>query len=162
MSEASPASSTCALSRSPPRPVTTGTRARRAALFARLPGSYPEPTQNTDLPGSYPEPTQNPDLPGSYPEHTQNRGPLGNLKLGDFGLAIQPDPNHLVPLTNRVITLWYRPPEVLMGSTDYDASVDIWSCGCIFAELLVRVSGGGQEGVRRGSGGDLSVKSRRP
>ena len=64
----------------------------------------------------------------------------GNLKLGDFGLAIQPNPMHLVPLTNRVITLWYRPPEVLMGSTDYDSSVDIWSCGCIFAELLVRLS----------------------
>jgi serine/threonine protein kinase len=61
----------------------------------------------------------------------------GNLKLGDFGLAIQPNPKLLVPLTNRVITLWYRPPEVLMGSTDYDASVDIWSSGCIFAELLV-------------------------
>jgi len=60
----------------------------------------------------------------------------GNLKLGDFGLAIQPNPKLLVPLTNRVITLWYRPPEVLMGSTDYDTSVDIWSSGCIFAELL--------------------------
>lgn len=122
----------------------------------------------------------------------------GNLKLGDFGLAIKP---HIVdqPLTNRVITLWcallprpsplrdpslpvtqcpwgcwrrrhtakpprrravtrpereaassrrsgvelmparacrYRPPELLLGSTRYDFHVDLWSVGCIFAELL--------------------------
>nr|GMC52622.1 protein IMPAIRED IN BABA-INDUCED STERILITY 1-like [Ipomoea batatas] len=40
------------------------------------------------------------------------------------------------PLTSRVVTLWYRPPELLLGSTDYGASVDIWSVGCVFGELL--------------------------
>jgi cyclin-dependent kinase 12/13 len=40
------------------------------------------------------------------------------------------------PLTNRVITLWYRPPELLLGATSYGPSVDMWSVGCIFAELV--------------------------
>nr|CEL70875.1 TPA: CMGC kinase, putative [Neospora caninum Liverpool] len=39
-------------------------------------------------------------------------------------------------LTNRVITLWYRPPELLLGSEAYDGSVDMWSAGCIMAELV--------------------------
>ena len=38
--------------------------------------------------------------------------------------------------TNEVVTLWYRAPDVLMGSRNYSTSVDIWSVGCIFAELL--------------------------
>ncbi|CAK9859869.1 unnamed protein product [Sphagnum jensenii] len=61
----------------------------------------------------------------------------GNLKLADFGLArsFSSDQNGQ-PLTNRVITLWYRPPELLMGSTRYTPAVDMWSVGCIFAELL--------------------------
>ena len=41
-------------------------------------------------------------------------------------------------LTNRVITLWYRPPELLLGSQNYGPAVDMWSVGCIFAELLTR------------------------
>ncbi|PKI38726.1 protein IMPAIRED IN BABA-INDUCED STERILITY 1-like isoform X1 [Punica granatum] len=59
----------------------------------------------------------------------------GILKLGDFGLA-----NILSSkqLTSRVVTLWYRPPELLMGSTSYGVSVDLWSVGCVFAELLFR------------------------
>ena len=40
--------------------------------------------------------------------------------------------------TNRVITLWYRPPELLMGSTVYTKAVDIWSLGCIFLELFLK------------------------
>ncbi|CAN1162990.1 Cyclin-dependent kinase C-2 C [Linum perenne] len=61
----------------------------------------------------------------------------GVLKLGDFGLA-----NVLVSkgkqrLTSRVVTLWYRPPELLLGSTSYGVSVDLWSVGCVFAELLI-------------------------
>lgn len=44
--------------------------------------------------------------------------------------------SQLRPLTNRVITLWYRPPELLLGCEAYDASVDLWSAGCIMAELL--------------------------
>jgi len=39
-------------------------------------------------------------------------------------------------MTNRVITLWYRPPELLLGVDQYGAEVDIWSLGCIFGELL--------------------------
>ena len=64
------------------------------------------------------------------------------LKLADFGLArcIEPpllDQNPQDQLTNKVITLWYRPPEILVGATDYGAGVDIWSAGCILAELLI-------------------------
>lgn len=43
------------------------------------------------------------------------------------------------PLTPKVVTLWYRAPEILYGATEYLASVDVWSCGCIFAELLGNV-----------------------
>ncbi|NP_001340101.1 cyclin-dependent kinase C-2 [Zea mays] len=60
----------------------------------------------------------------------------GNLKLADFGLARSFSSDHNGNLTNRVITLWYRPPELLLGSTKYSPAVDMWSVGCIFAELL--------------------------
>ncbi|KAL8161063.1 hypothetical protein V2J09_012552, partial [Rumex salicifolius] len=60
----------------------------------------------------------------------------GNLKLADFGLARSFSSDHNGSLTNRVITLWYRPPELLLGSTKYGPAVDMWSVGCIFAELL--------------------------
>merc|ERR1719195_2370095 len=59
----------------------------------------------------------------------------GSLKLADFGLARIYDFNTL--LTSTVVTLWYRAPEVLLGTT-YATPVDIWSCGCIFAELISR------------------------
>ena len=39
--------------------------------------------------------------------------------------------------TNKVITLWYRPPEILLGATRYGPAVDMWSAGCILAELLL-------------------------
>ncbi|XP_075649012.1 putative serine/threonine-protein kinase At1g09600 isoform X1 [Castanea sativa] len=58
----------------------------------------------------------------------------GNLKIGDFGLATFF--NQKQPLTSRVVTLWYRPPELLLGATDYGVSVDMWSTGCILAELF--------------------------
>ncbi|KAA8542482.1 hypothetical protein F0562_023645 [Nyssa sinensis] len=64
----------------------------------------------------------------------------GILKVADFGLAnfCSSGPfGHRQPLTSRVVTLWYRPPELLLGSTDYGASVDLWSVGCVFAELLL-------------------------
>ncbi|XP_022948890.1 protein IMPAIRED IN BABA-INDUCED STERILITY 1-like [Cucurbita moschata] len=61
----------------------------------------------------------------------------GVLKVADFGLANFCNSGHRQPLTSRVVTLWYRPPELLLGSTDYNASVDLWSVGCVFAELLV-------------------------
>ncbi|KAL6293241.1 hypothetical protein ACE6H2_001383 [Prunus campanulata] len=60
----------------------------------------------------------------------------GVLKIADFGLASFFDPNHKQPMTSRVVTLWYRPPELLLGATDYGVGVDLWSAGCILAELL--------------------------
>ncbi|XP_021887086.1 cyclin-dependent kinase C-2-like [Carica papaya] len=60
----------------------------------------------------------------------------GNLKLADFGLARFLPSNNRESLTNCVITLWYRPPELLLGSTKYGPAVDMWSVGCVFAELL--------------------------
>lgn len=61
----------------------------------------------------------------------------GNLKLGDFGLARA----FGVPLrayTHEIVTLWYRAPEVLLGGKQYSTGVDIWSIGCIFAEMCNR------------------------
>ncbi|PHJ15880.1 cell-cycle-associated protein kinase, partial [Cystoisospora suis] len=87
----------------------------------------------------------------------------GVIKLADFGLARKfsnfltqqkgeetakrsislctslPDPlpeSRRPLLTNRVITLWYRPPELLLGTEVYDGSIDMWSAGCIMAELI--------------------------
>lgn len=60
----------------------------------------------------------------------------GVLKIADFGLASFFDPSHKQPMTSRVVTLWYRPPELLLGATDYGVGVDLWSAGCILAELL--------------------------
>ncbi|GKV24471.1 hypothetical protein SLEP1_g34083 [Rubroshorea leprosula] len=60
----------------------------------------------------------------------------GNLKIGDFGLATFYRPTPKQPLTSRVVTLWYRPPELLLGATDYGVAVDLWSSGCILAELF--------------------------
>ncbi|KAI6686841.1 hypothetical protein NL676_032754 [Syzygium grande] len=60
----------------------------------------------------------------------------GILQIADFGLASFFDPNHKQHMTSRVVTLWYRPPELLLGATDYGVGVDLWSAGCILAELL--------------------------
>ncbi|GAB4844197.1 hypothetical protein Ancab_037563 [Ancistrocladus abbreviatus] len=60
----------------------------------------------------------------------------GVLKIGDFGLATFFRPDQKQPLTSRVVTLWYRAPELLLGSTDYGVAVDMWSVGCILAELF--------------------------
>ncbi|PON65991.1 Serine/threonine protein kinase [Parasponia andersonii] len=62
----------------------------------------------------------------------------GILKLGDFGLANIVNAKNKHTLTSRVVTLWYRPPELLMGSTSYGVSVDLWSVGCVFAELFLK------------------------
>ena len=61
----------------------------------------------------------------------------GILKMADFGLANFYKPGQTHPLTSRVVTLWYRPPELLLGSTDYESTVDLWSVGCVFAELFL-------------------------
>ncbi|XP_075521664.1 putative serine/threonine-protein kinase At1g54610 [Primulina tabacum] len=60
----------------------------------------------------------------------------GVLKIADFGLASTFDPNNRQPMTSRVVTLWYRPPELLLGATEYGVGVDLWSAGCILAELF--------------------------
>jgi len=60
------------------------------------------------------------------------------LKICDFGLARVEEPNRRRHMTQEVVTQYYRAPEILMGATHYDAAVDMWSVGCIFAELLGR------------------------
>lgn len=59
----------------------------------------------------------------------------GVLKIADFGLANFFGPDRSAPLTSRVVTLWYRPPELLLGSSNYGVEVDMWSTGCILGEL---------------------------
>ncbi|RWW27614.1 hypothetical protein GW17_00007950, partial [Ensete ventricosum] len=61
----------------------------------------------------------------------------GVLKIADFGLANFFRHGHKQQLTSRVVTLWYRPPELLLGSTDYEETVDLWSVGCVFAEMFI-------------------------
>ncbi|AEO69606.1 uncharacterized protein THITE_122220 [Thermothielavioides terrestris NRRL 8126] len=61
----------------------------------------------------------------------------GQLKIADFGMARyvgDPPPQ----LTQLVVTLWYRAPELLLGATRYGPAIDMWSVGCIFGELLTR------------------------
>ncbi|CAI9764111.1 unnamed protein product [Fraxinus pennsylvanica] len=60
----------------------------------------------------------------------------GILKIGDFGLANFFKPDQKQPLTSRVVTLWYRAPELLLGATEYGVAIDMWSAGCILAELF--------------------------
>lgn len=63
----------------------------------------------------------------------------GTIKVADFGLARRyGDPIGLGGLTQLVVTLWYRAPEILLGATEYSTAVDMWSVGCIFAELLLK------------------------
>ncbi|CAH8313453.1 unnamed protein product [Eruca vesicaria subsp. sativa] len=82
-------------------------------------------------------------------EHCHSRGVLhrdikgsnllidsnGVLKIADFGLATFFDPAKAIPLTSHVVTLWYRPPELLLGASHYGVGVDLWSTGCILGEL---------------------------
>ncbi|KAK7859487.1 putative serine/threonine-protein kinase, partial [Quercus suber] len=58
----------------------------------------------------------------------------GVLKIADFGLANNYRTNN--PLTNRVVTLWYRAPELLLGAIYYKDGIDLWSAGCLLAEML--------------------------
>ncbi|XP_076579471.1 cyclin-dependent kinase 15 [Chaetodon auriga] len=60
---------------------------------------------------------------------------LGELKMADFGLArAKSIPSQT--FSSEVVTLWYRPPDVLLGSTDYSTALDIWGAGCVFIEML--------------------------
>ncbi|XP_075885329.1 cyclin-dependent kinase 9-like [Nelusetta ayraudi] len=65
----------------------------------------------------------------------------GVLKLADFGLAraFNSAKNRQGNrYTNRVVTLWYRPPELLLGERDYGPPIDLWGAGCIMAEMWTR------------------------
>ena len=72
------------------------------------------------------------------------------MYIADFGLARELqiyDRN--IMYTLKVVTLWYRCPELLLGMRNYDMAVDCWSLGCIFAELIINGEGplfsGGKE-----------------
>jgi len=64
----------------------------------------------------------------------------GNLKLADLGLSRSLPPTEAEDdgflMTANVVSLWYRPPELLLGSKRYSQSIDVWGAGCVFAELL--------------------------
>ncbi|UNI13545.1 Cyclin-dependent kinase [Purpureocillium takamizusanense] len=62
----------------------------------------------------------------------------GRLKIADFGMARYVGDPPPVRLTQLVVTLWYRAPELLLGARDYGPAVDMWSVGCVFGELLRR------------------------
>ncbi|KAG5928179.1 hypothetical protein E4U53_002733 [Claviceps sorghi] len=62
----------------------------------------------------------------------------GQLKIADFGMARYVGDPPPPKLTQLVVTLWYRAPELLLGAKTYDAAVDMWSVGCIFGELITR------------------------
>lgn len=59
----------------------------------------------------------------------------GSIKLADFGLSRTYSISKKT-YTEEVVTLWYRAPEILLGCKHYSTPVDIWSIGCIFAEMV--------------------------
>ncbi|KAL1610300.1 hypothetical protein SLS60_001966 [Paraconiothyrium brasiliense] len=61
----------------------------------------------------------------------------GHLKIADFGMARYIPPLD-ARLTQLVVTLWYRAPELLLGTDQYSTEIDMWSLGCIFGELLLK------------------------
>jgi len=66
----------------------------------------------------------------------------GILKLADFGLARPysiPKRGQAIRYTNRVVTLWYRPPELLLGAREYGPPIDVWGAGCVMAEMWTRL-----------------------
>lgn len=63
---------------------------------------------------------------------------MGQLKLADFGLARFYAKRRQLDYTNRVITIWYRPPELLLGETQYGPAVDIWSAACVMVEIFTK------------------------
>ncbi|KAI5172630.1 cyclin-dependent kinase 2 [Nematocida sp. LUAm3] len=61
----------------------------------------------------------------------------GRLKIADFGLARSFEIK-MASYSSEVITLWYRPPELLKGCKIYSYSIDVWSLGCIISEIITR------------------------
>jgi len=80
----------------------------------------------------------------------------GELKIADWGLARSWN-KEMKRLTNRVITLWYRPPELLLGCNQYTTKIDMWSVGCIIAEMFRR--GGLLKGSTEANQLDLIFKT---
>lgn len=74
----------------------------------------------------------------------------GHLKLADFGLARFYAKRKQQDYTNRVITIWYRPPELLYGETQYGPEVDIWSAACVLVEIFTR------HAIFPGDGGEIN------
>ena len=68
------------------------------------------------------------------------------LKIADFGLArvfsipIRPLTKEVCKSIYKLVTLWYRSPEILLGSQEYTTAIDIWSVGCIFAEICSKMT----------------------
>lgn len=89
-----------------------------------------------DLPPDF-----NPQLTTIIRNNNNNANALSGLKvkIGDFGLAR----GFAIPVSGycaEVVTLWYRPPEILMGCTHYGPAVDLWSFACILVEMLTGVA----------------------
>ncbi|XP_052532316.1 cyclin-dependent kinase 15 isoform X5 [Tympanuchus pallidicinctus] len=61
---------------------------------------------------------------------------LGELKLADFAGLARAKSIPSQTYSSEVVTLWYRPPDVLLGATDYSSDLDIWSAGCVFVEMI--------------------------
>eukprot|EP00919_Chromeraceae_sp_WS-2016_P058159 GHVR01137997.1.p1 GENE.GHVR01137997.1~~GHVR01137997.1.p1 ORF type:complete len:101 (-),score=0.84 GHVR01137997.1:4238-4540(-) len=59
----------------------------------------------------------------------------GILKICDFGLARKASQ---AIMNQEVITMWYRPPELFLGECNYSTELDLWSVGCIMAEIILR------------------------
>ncbi|CAK7209263.1 serine/threonine protein kinase, CMGC, CDC2/CDK sub [Sporothrix eucalyptigena] len=74
----------------------------------------------------------------------------GILKLADFGLARFFAKHHQLDYSNRVITIWYRSPELLLGETRYGPAVDIWSAACVLMEIFTH------RPIFPGNGGEIS------
>ncbi|KAI9846333.1 MAG: kinase subunit of RNA polymerase II carboxy-terminal domain kinase I [Sclerophora amabilis] len=74
----------------------------------------------------------------------------GQLKLADFGLARFFAKRHQLDYTNRVITIWYRSPELLLGETQYGPAVDIWSAACVLIEIFTK------HAIFPGDGGEIN------
>jgi len=62
----------------------------------------------------------------------------GYLKIGDFGFSKKYAEPETMRFSPNVVTIWYRSPELLYGADIYGPGVDIWSAGCVFAELMLR------------------------